>query len=194
VDREPTDDELRGGLVADGVMSGLAALVSAFPNTSFSQNVGLINFTGVVSRHVTAIGGVLLVALGLVPKVSALFATIPAAVIGGGGLIMFAMIFSSGIAIFHRGVRADRRSLIILAVSVGLGLGVELRPEILVEAPQWAMSFFGSGLITGGLAALVLNLLLPQETIPENRGSQGDPSSSGRRSRRYRSGRPKLGW
>jgi len=169
VDREPTDDELRGGLVADGVMSGLAALVSAFPNTSFSQNVGLINFTGVVSRHVTAIGGILLVALGLVPKVAALFATIPAAVIGGGGLIMFAMIFSSGIAIFHRGVIADRRSLVILAVSVGLGLGVELRPEILVEAPQWATSFFGSGLISGGMAALVLNLLLPREKIAENR-------------------------
>lgn len=162
VDREPTDKELRGGLVADGVMSGLAALVSAFPNTSYSQNVGLINFTGVVSRHVTAIGGILLVALGLVPKVGALFATIPAAVIGGGGLIMFAMIFASGIAIFHRGVRADRRSLVILAVSVGLGLGVELRPEILIEAPQWTTSFFGSGLITGGLAALVLNLILPR--------------------------------
>ena len=166
VDREPTDDELRGGLVADGVMSGLAALVSAFPNTSYSQNVGLINFTGVVSRHVTAIGGLFLVALGLVPKVGAVFATIPPAVIGGGGLIMFAMIFASGIAIFHRGVRADRRSLVILAVCVGLGLGVELRPEILAQAPQWANSFFGSGLISGGLAALVLNLVLPRPEVP----------------------------
>ncbi len=75
---------------------------------------------------------------------------------------MFAMIFASGIAIFHRGVDSDRRSLVILAVSVGLGLGVEFRPEILVEAPQWAASFFGSGLISGGLAALVLNLILPR--------------------------------
>ena len=161
VDRDPTNDELRGGLVADGVMSALAALVSAFPNTSYSQNVGLVNFTGVVSRHVTAIGGVFLVTLGLVPKVGALFATIPAPVIGGGGLIMFAMIFSSGAAIFHRGVETDRRSLVILAVAIGLGLGVELRPEVLAQAPQWVRSFFGSGLITGGLAALGLNLALP---------------------------------
>ncbi|MDX1501975.1 MAG: nucleobase:cation symporter-2 family protein [Thermoanaerobaculia bacterium] len=170
VGREPTRRELRGGLVADGVMSGLAALVSAFPNTSFSQNVGLVNFTGVVSRHVTAVGGVFLVALGLVPKVGALFATIPAPVIGGGGLIMFAMIFSSGAAIFHRGVELRRRNLVILAVSLGLGLGVEARPEALAQLPEGLRTFFGSGLIAGGLTALVLNAVLPR------RGSSPTPA------------------
>lgn len=160
--REPTDEELRGGLVADGVMSGLAALFSAFPNTSYSQNVGLVNFTGVMSRHVTAVGGVLLILLGLVPKVGALFATIPPAVIGGGGLIMFAMIFTSGAAIVHRSVDMDRRTMVILAVSIGLGLAVELRPEALQHFPDWVRSFFGSGLITGGLMALVMNLALPK--------------------------------
>jgi NCS2 family nucleobase:cation symporter-2 len=162
VDRDPTTEELRGGLVADGVMSGLAALFSAFPNTSYSQNVGLVNFTGIVSRHVTAIGGAILIGLGLVPKVGAFFATIPPAVIGGGGLIMFAMIFSSGAAIFHRGVSPSRRSLVILAVSMGLGLGVELRPDVLQEFSQGVRTFFGSGLITGGLTALALNLLFPE--------------------------------
>ena len=160
--REPTDDELRGGLLADGVMSSLAAFMSAFPNTSYSQNVGLVNFTGVVSRHVTALGGVLLMLMGLVPKVGALFATIPAAVIGGGGLIMFAMIFSSGAAIFHRGVVPNQRNLVILAVSVGLGLAFELRPEALANLPQWVRSFFGTGLITGGLTALLLNAVFPE--------------------------------
>jgi NCS2 family nucleobase:cation symporter-2 len=143
-------------------MSGLAALFSAFPNTSYSQNVGLVNFTGIVSRHVTAIGGAILIGLGLVPKVGAFFATIPPAVIGGGGLIMFAMIFSSGAAIFHRGVSPSRRSLVILAVSMGLGLGVELRPDVLQEFSQGVRTFFGSGLITGGLTALALNLLFPE--------------------------------
>jgi NCS2 family nucleobase:cation symporter-2 len=162
VDRNPTTEELRGGLVADGVMSGLAALFSAFPNTSYSQNVGLVNFTGIASRHVTAIGGAILIALGLVPKVGAFFATIPPAVIGGGGLIMFAMIFSSGAAIFQRGVSPTRRSLVILAVSMGLGLGVELRPDVLQEFSQGVRTFFGSGLITGGLTALALNLLFPE--------------------------------
>ncbi len=173
VGREPTTKELSGGLVADGVMSGLAALFSAFPNTSYSQNVGLVNFTGVVSRHVTAIGGVFLLALGLVPKVGALFATIPAAVIGGGGLIMFAMIFASGAAIFHRGVELTRRNLVILAVAVGLGLGVELRPDVLAHLPEIARTLFGSGLIAGGLTGLILNLALPESPPTRRAPSRG---------------------
>lgn len=162
VGRAPTDAELKGGLVADGVMSGLAALFSAFPNTSYSQNVGLVNFTGVASRHVTAVTGVFLVALGLVPKIGALFAAIPAPVIGGGGLIMFAMIFASGASIFHRDVDLTQRNLVILAVSLGLGLGAELRPDALASLGPGMQSFFGQGLVTGGLAALVLNLVLPE--------------------------------
>jgi len=160
--RDPTDRELRGGLVADGLMSGLAAIFGAFPNTSYSQNVGLINFTGVASRHVTALAGGLLLVLGLVPKVGALFASIPAAVIGGGGLILFAMIFASGLSIVHRSVTLGRRNLVIIAVAVGLGLGLELRPEALQSLPEGLRTFFGSGLISGGLAALVLNLALPR--------------------------------
>lgn len=169
--RRPTEKELKGGLVADGVMSALAALFSAFPNTSYSQNVGLVNFTGVISRHVAGMAGVFLLALGLVPKVGAFFATIPAPVIGGGGLIMFAMIFSSGAAIFHREVTPDRRSLVILAASLGLGLAAELRPAALAQLPEGMRSFFGTGLVTGGLVALLLNLILPRrngrgESIP----------------------------
>ena len=144
-------------------MSGLAALFSAFPNTSYSQTVGLVNFTGVVSRHVTAISGVILVVFGLVPVVGAGFATIPAPVIGGGGLIMFSVIFASGAAILHRGVVLDQRNMIVLAVSLGLGLGIELRPDVLQSLPDWVGTFFGSGLITGGLSALVLNAVLPVE-------------------------------
>ena len=173
VGRRPTRRELEGGLVADGVMSAFAALFGAFPNTSYSQNVGLINFTGVASRHVTAVTGGFLVLLGLVPKVGALFATIPAAVIGGGGLIMFAMIFTSGLAIVHRDVDLDRRALVIIAVAVGLGLGVELRPDALQHLPESVRSFFGAGLVTGGLTALVLNLVLPKRARP---AEADDPS------------------
>jgi NCS2 family nucleobase:cation symporter-2 len=159
--RAPHLRELRGGLLADGVMSGLAALVGALPNTSFSQNVGLVNFTGVVSRHVTAVTGGLLVLLGLFPPVASLFASIPPEVIGGGGLVMFAMIFASGAAIVHREVVLDQRNMVILAVSIGLGLAVELRPAALAHLPEAAVSLFGSGLVTGGLCALVLELVLP---------------------------------
>lgn len=168
VGRTPTDRELRGGLLADGVMSGFACLFGAFPNTSYSQNVGLVNFTGVVSRHVTTVVGLALLLLGLVPKVGAIFATIPPAVIGGGGLIMFAMIFSSGVAIIHRSVRLDRRNMIILAVAIGLGLGCELRKDALQHLPELARSLFSSGLVTGGLAALLLNLVLPRRSGPES--------------------------
>ena len=160
--REPTTAELKGGLLADGVMSGVAALFGAFPNTSYSQNVGLVNFTGVVSRHVTAVSGVFLVALGIVPKVSALFATVPRSVVGGAGLIMFAMIFSSGIAIVRRHVELTQRNMVILAVAVGLGLGVELRPEALQHLPEWARAFFGSGLVTGGVSAAAMNFIFPE--------------------------------
>ncbi len=165
VGREPTDSELKGGLVADGVMSGLAAVFGAFPNTSYSQNVGLVNFTGVASRHVTAVGGALLVALGLVPKVGALFATIPPAVIGGGGLIMFGMIFASGAAIFHRAVAPTRRNLVIVAAAMALGLGVELRPAIVAQLPEAARTFLGSGLMVGGLGAVVMNLVFPEREL-----------------------------
>lgn len=165
--REPTDRELKGGLVADGASSGLAALLGAFPTTSYSQNVGLVNFTGVVSRHVTAVAGGLLILLGLVPKISAGLATIPPAVIGGAGLVMFSMIFASGAAIFRRSVPLTQRSLVILAIAVGLGLGVELRPEALQHLPEGVRNFIGTGLITGGLAALLLNAVLPDPAPDE---------------------------
>ncbi|MCH7679307.1 purine permease [candidate division KSB1 bacterium] len=164
VDRNPTSKEMKGGLVADGLMSALAALFSAFPNTSYSQNVGLVNFTGVVSRHVTAIGGGFLVLLGLIPKVGVLVATIPAPVIGGGALIMFAMIFTSGMAIIHRNVDLNKRSMIIIAASVALGLGVEYRPEVLQHFPQAVKSLLSQGLVVGGLTGFILNLIFPEKS------------------------------
>ena len=177
--REPTGDELRGGLVADGMMSGLAAVFSAFPNTSYSQNVGLVNFTGVLSRHVAAAAGVILFCLGLVPKVGALFATLPAPVIGGGGLIMFAMIFVSGMAIVHRGTDFDQRDMVIVAVALGLGLGAELRPAALQHFPEAVRTLFGSGLITGGLTALILNLVLPGADSAEPAADAGEEPGGG---------------
>jgi len=163
VGRAPTTKELRGGLVADGVMSGLGAFFGAFPNTSYSQNVGLVNFTGIASRHVAALGGVFLVLLGLVPKVGAVVATIPSAVIGGGGLMMFGMIFASGAAIINRNVEMNQRNMIILAVSIALGLGVQFKPDVFQHFSQEMKTFFGSGLMMGGLTALILNLIFPQE-------------------------------
>jgi NCS2 family nucleobase:cation symporter-2 len=163
VGRGPTVKEIRGGLVADGVMSGFAALFGAFPNTSYSQNVGLVNFTGIISRHVAAIGGGFLLVLGLIPKVGVLVATIPAAVIGGAALIMFAMIFASGLAIIHHSVELNKRNMVIIAVSIALGLGVEFRPEVVQAFPEAAKSLLGQGLVVGGLAAFLLNVVFPEK-------------------------------
>ncbi len=159
--RLPRTREMKGGLIADGVMSAVAAVFGAFPNTSYSQNVGLIHFTGVASRYVAGVGGLILVVLGLIPKVGAVVATIPPAVIGGAGLIMFSMIFAGGVSILRHRVVLTQRNLVILAVSVGLGLAVQFRPNVLAQAPDWVRTLFGQGLVAGGLTGLILNLVIP---------------------------------
>ena len=159
--REATRRELRGGLFADGVMSIVGAVFNALPNTSYSQNVGLVNFTGVASRYVAGIGGVVLVVLGFVPKVGAVVSAMPDAVLGGGALILFAMIFSSGARIITRNVTLDHRNSTILALSMALGLGVAFQPAVLQNFPAAVQTLFGSALVTGGIAALVLNVVIP---------------------------------
>lgn len=159
--REATDKELRGGLIADGVMSAFGAIFNTLPNTSFSQNVGLVSFTGVASRYVVGIGGVVLVFLGFIPKVGAVVGTMPDAVLGGGALVMFAMIFSSGVRIITQNVELNHRNSTILALSIALGLGVAFRPELLQQFPNEIQTLFGSALVTGGISALVLNIVLP---------------------------------
>ncbi|GAB4524782.1 MAG: nucleobase:cation symporter-2 family protein [Haliangiales bacterium] len=168
--RLPRTREMRGGLIADGVMSALAPIFGAFPNTSYSQNVGLIHFTGVASRYVAGVGGLILVGLGLIPKVGAAVATIPPAVIGGAGLIMFSMIFAGGVSILRHRVVLTQRNLVILAVSVGLGLAVQFRPNVLVQAPDWVRTLFGQGLVAGGLTGLILNLVIPDRADDPDAG------------------------
>lgn len=166
VGRDPEGDELKGGLVADGVMSGIAGIFGAFPNTSFSQNVGLISFTGVASRYVVAICGVFLILLGFVPKVAAVVAAMPNPVLGGAAIVLFGMIFSVGVRILTRGAQLTQRNLTIVATSIVLGLGVEVRPDVLSSLPEDLRLLAGSGLIAGGVTALVLNLVLPSDETP----------------------------
>lgn len=167
VGRDPENDEMSGGLVADGVMSAFAGVLGAFPNTSFSQNVGLIGFTGVASRFVVAITGVFLVALGLIPKVAAVVAAMPAAVLGGAAIVLFGMIISIGLRIISRGAELNRRNLTIIATSIVLGVGVEVQGDILEQLPSDLQVLVGSGLIAGGVTALVMNAVLPKEDVEE---------------------------
>lgn len=163
VGRDPTSEETKGGLVADGVMSAFAAVFNAFPNTSFSQNVGLISFTGVASRFVVAITGVFLVVLGFVPKVAEVVAAMPNAVLGGAAIVLFGMIFAIGLRIVSRGADLTRRNLTIIATSVVLGVGVEIQSDALANLPSDVQILATSGIIVGGVTALVLNAVLPDD-------------------------------
>ncbi|SNZ06064.1 nucleobase:cation symporter-2, NCS2 family [Natronoarchaeum philippinense] len=164
--RNPTDDEFRGGLFTDGLLSSLGSMFGAFPVTSFSQNAGIINFTGVMSRHVVGIAGGMLVVLGLSPKVGAAVTTIPQAVFGGAVLLMAGMVAASGFRLIMLHTDLDRRNMVIVAASLGLGLGVTTRPEALAELPGAAETFFSEPVIMTALTALVLNTIVPGENSP----------------------------
>ncbi|HBN9665770.1 TPA: nucleobase:cation symporter-2 family protein [Pseudomonas aeruginosa] len=157
---------LRGGVLGDGVSCLLAATFSAFPNTTFVQNNGVIQLTGVASRHVGIyIGGVLL-ALGLFPWVGAILQQIPKPVLGGATLVMFGSVAAAGIRILGQ-TAMDRRSVLIIAASFGVGLGVAAQPTLLDQMPAVVKTLFDSAITSGGITAILLNLLLPEERVAE---------------------------
>lgn len=153
-------DRIKGGILGDGVNSGIAAIFNTFPNTTFSQNNGVIQLTGIGSRYVGFYIAGIFVLLGLVPVVAGIFQTIPQPVLGGATIIMFGAVAVAGIKIISC-VNLTKRASIILAVSLGLGLGVSVVPDILDQVPVLVKSVFSSGISTGGLTALLLNIVLP---------------------------------
>ena len=165
---EITGRHLRGGVLADGLGSTLAAIMSTTPFSSFSQNIGVISLTGVASRHVVALTGVLLALAGLFPVFGALIVSIPLPVLGGAGLMMFAMIIAAGIQMLDKVARSKRNGLII-AISIGCGLAVTTRPELLDKLPHFFKEVLGSGITVGSLLALILNLVLPEDKVEETK-------------------------
>lgn len=164
---EITGKHLRGGVLCDGLGSALAALMSTTPFSSFSQNIGVISLTGVASRYVVTVMGVMLVLAGVFPVFGALIVSIPMPVLGGAGLMMFAMIIAAGIQMLDKVERSKRNGLII-AISIGCGLAVTTRPELLDKLPSFVKEIFGSGITVGSVLALVLNLILPHDNGTEN--------------------------
>lgn len=159
---EITGKHLRGGVLCDGVGSAFAAIMSTTPFSSFAQNIGVISLTGVASRHVVTVMGVLLIFAGIFPWFGALIVSIPSPVLGGAGLMMFAMIIAAGIQMLDKVERSKRNGLII-AISIGCGLAVTTRPELLDKLPSFFKEVFGSGITVGSVLALVLNLILPKD-------------------------------
>lgn len=158
------DDENRigNGVLADGIGSMLAGTLGTFPNTTFSQNVGLIPLTKVASRYVVIMAGIILVMLGLFPKFAALINIMPQPVLGGVGIVMFGTVAASGIQTLSR-VKLTNRNLLIIATSIGLGLGVTFRPDFVGQLPEGLKMIFASGISTGTITALVLNIILKEK-------------------------------
>jgi len=160
--REATEKEIVGATYADGLGTAVAGVFGSLPNTSFSQNVGLIAMTGVMSRHVVTIGALFLVAAGLMPKVGAAISTIPIEVLGGGVIVMFGMVASAGISMLSD-VDWNRRNMVIFAVSLSVGLGLQLVPTAVQHMPEAVQVLLTSGLLPAAFLAIVLNLVLPDD-------------------------------
>ena len=156
---EMDDKKIGSGVLADGVGSIIGGVVGSFPNTSFSQNVGLIPLTKVASKHVAIMAGLLLIVLGLFPKLAAVINSIPSPVLGGAGIVMFGTVAASGIKTLSS-VEINDRNLLIIATSIGLGLGVTFRPDFLAQLPGGLQMIFSSGISTGTIVALILNIVL----------------------------------
>jgi len=165
--REATDKEIEGATYADGLGTAIAGVFGGLPNTSFSQNVGLIAMTGVMSRHVVTIGAIFLILCGLVPKVGGIIRTIPIEVLGGGVIVMFGMVVAAGMSMLSD-VDWNRRNMVIFAISISVGLGLQLEPGAVQYLPATLKILMTSGLLPAALIAIVLNLLLPEDLAAES--------------------------
>ncbi|WP_372604126.1 uracil-xanthine permease family protein [Actibacterium sp.] len=164
--REATDKEISGATFADGLGTAVAGIFGGLPNTSFSQNVGLIAITGVMSRHVVTIGAIFLIVAGFVPKIGAIINTVPINVLGGGVIVMFGMVAASGVSMLSD-VTWNRRNMVIFAISLSIGLGLQLEPSALQHVGKTAQILLTSGLLPAAAIAVFLNLILPEELAAE---------------------------
>ncbi len=164
VSGEPIEGEkymkrVSGGILADGFNSFLAGVFNSFPNSIFAQNNGIIQLTGVASRYVGYYIAGMLVLLGLFPFVGVIFSLMPEPVLGGATLLMFGTVAAAGVRIIAS-QKIDRKATLVLAVSLSMGLGVELMPDILSALPKSIQGIFASGITTGGLTAIIANLVI----------------------------------
>lgn len=153
---------LADGIRADGLSTVLGGLFNTFPYTAFAQNVGLVGLTGVRSRYVATFAGAVLVVLGLVPKLGAVVAGLPIAVLGGAGIALFGTVAASGIRTLTK-VRFNNSNILVVALSVGIGLLPSVYPTLYLRFPSWFQTIFDSGISAGAITAVILNLLLNSE-------------------------------
>jgi xanthine permease len=156
-ERRVGPSELGRGLATDGLGTIIGGVFNTFPYTSFSQNVGLVGMTGVRSRYVVALSGAILIVFGLFPKMGAVVASIPTAVLGGAGLCMFGMVAATGIKILARVDYGPRHNLLIVAVSIALGMVPLVAPTFFDQLPKWLGPVTHSGITLAAVCAVLLN-------------------------------------
>ena len=160
--REATDEEISGATYADGLGTAVAGVFGGLPNTSFSQNVGIVGMTGIMSRHVVTIAGAIMVICGLVPKIGAIIASMPLPVLGGGVIVMFGMVAAAGLNVLSE-IKMSRRNMIIIALSLSIGLGFNLVPSAVQYLPGIWKTLATSAVAPTAFLAIILNQILPEE-------------------------------
>ncbi len=163
IGRDATDKEISGGVMADGLGSVVSSVFGVLPNTSFGQNVGIIAMTRIINRNIVGVGACILILAAIFPKFGALISLMPSSVLGGASISMFAMIAVSGIKLITSEPLNERNSTIV-ALAIGIGVGISFVPGVLVSLPESIQLIFGdSGLVLVALIAVVLNIVLPKE-------------------------------
>lgn len=171
LDRQPTDEELSGGIVANGIAGIISALLNSFPTATYSQNSGIVALTKVSSKYVIAVGSFILLVSGFCPKIGALLSTIPQPVVGGGTLVVISMITTSGINLVTMDGSLKGRGMVIVGVALAFAIGIKSVPAAIEIFPEWFKMFIGSSSIaTATLIAFTLNLIFPKEVIENGKG------------------------
>ncbi|HSP85508.1 MAG TPA: solute carrier family 23 protein [Psychrobacter sp.] len=155
------EKRIKGGVLADGVNSAIAGIFNSFPVTTFSQNNGVIQMTGIASRYVGFYVGGILFFMGLFPILGAIFTQLPKPVVGGVTLLMFATVATAGIRILST-VNFTHRNILIIATSLGLAMGVAFVPDVFAQMPQMFRNIFGSAVTVSGIIAITLDMILPK--------------------------------
>ena len=158
-------EDLKRGYRAEGIAIFLGGLVNAFPYTTFSQNVGLIQISGVRRNKIIYIAGSMLIILGLVPKIGAATLAIPGPVLGGAMLAMFGMVIGAGIKMLSRVDLNKQDNMVVVAISVAMGLGVTVVPDLFAALPESLSVITSSGIVMGSLTAIVLNAVFNFKSI-----------------------------
>lgn len=154
-----TEDDLKRGYRAEGLAQVFGGLFNTFPYTTFSQNVGLLQLSGIKTKRPIYWAAGLLMAMGLLPKIGALVTIIPDSVLGGAMLVMFTMIAVQGIRMLTKVDFENNRNILVVAISIGLGLGVTVYPQIFQALPQTIQLFLGNGIVVASICATLLNLI-----------------------------------